>query len=761
MRRLRPSIVALAIAVLVAAGTAVPALRTVAPARAAAGPGPKVVIVVGATHGMTATYRSRADAAYAEAIKYTPNVVKVYSPNATWSAVKAAARGTSILIYFGHGNGWSSPYTYDPKYATKDGFGLNATAGNGDSNNKYYGEPYVSTLELADNAIVMLHHLCYASGNSEPGKAAPSVSTARKRIDNYGAGFLRGTAAAVLADGHRGPADYLRAIFTTNQTIEQLWRSAPGANGHVTSFAGTRSVGATAFMDPDTSTSGFYRSLIGDRNLTTKAIIGGFAVPGRAVPVPAGAPIYDEEPTATTTAATTSEPAAVLPADTRLKLLETVSGKGATAVFRVEGLDDPSIAGFIVARDLEPRDSIAPYTVALSGGGGKTYRTSGTGGHHLLSATLNESASWSATIKRGDSTVLSNQGAGTSVKLDLGVAGAGGDGTYAYRITATDAWLNGQAATSGTFIIDDTAPSLESVTPDAHTIRWVSPNGDLAKESVGWLATSSEAGSVGLKVVDADGTIVRSARVNTTNHVSKLVWDGRAADGDPVPDGRYVASITPRDRAGNDGPTVTRDILVDTTLGDVDASKLLFYPQDGDRLAKTTTLRFALTREATVTWAIVDATGKVALTLLDGVALPAGPVTRVFDGKRPDGTYLARGTYRSVVSIASDGPVPISQYRTFRMGAFALSPSDTTPRRGQKVTLYATSAETLSTTPRAYVYQPGKARWSVAMSKVSTGKYKVTLTLRTGGGTGQVRFRVQAADVDGRLQSTNLYLPLH
>ncbi len=96
----------------------------------------------------------------------------------------------------------------------------------------------------------MLHHLCYASGNSEPGGAAPSVTTAKKRIDNYGAGFLKGKARAVLADGHRGPVDYLEAIFTTNQTIESLWRKAPNANGNVTSFAGTRSVGATAFMDP-------------------------------------------------------------------------------------------------------------------------------------------------------------------------------------------------------------------------------------------------------------------------------------------------------------------------------------------------------------------------------------------------------------------------------------------------------------------------------------------------------------------------------
>ncbi len=82
----------------------------------------------------------------------------------------------------GHGNGWPSPYTYDPKYTTKDGFGLNATAGNGDHNNKYYGEPYVSTLDLAPNAVVLLSHLCYASGNSEPGDKAPSLTTARKRV---------------------------------------------------------------------------------------------------------------------------------------------------------------------------------------------------------------------------------------------------------------------------------------------------------------------------------------------------------------------------------------------------------------------------------------------------------------------------------------------------------------------------------------------------------------------------------------------------
>ena len=181
-----------------------------ATARAAQTSDAKVVIIVGATHGATSDYRSKADQAYAEAKRHTPNVYKVYSPNATWSKVKSATVNASVVIYFGHGNGWPSPYPKDSAYTTKDGFGLNATAGNGDNNTKYYGEPYVSTLDLAPNALVLLHHLCYASGNSEPGHAAPTRSVAKQRVDNYGAGFLRAGVSAVIADGHRGAVDYLQ-----------------------------------------------------------------------------------------------------------------------------------------------------------------------------------------------------------------------------------------------------------------------------------------------------------------------------------------------------------------------------------------------------------------------------------------------------------------------------------------------------------------------------------------------------------------------
>lgn len=230
----------------------------------------KVVIIVGATHGTTSKYRGYADEAYAEAIKYTPNVVKVYSPNATWSKVKAETTGANVVIYFGHGNGWPSPYTYDPEYRTKNGFGLNATAGNGDNNTKYYGEPYVSTLDLAPGALVLLHHLCYAAGNSEPGHAAPTKSVAKQRVDNYGAGFLKAGVSAVIADGHRGPVNYLRSLFTTDQTIADLWRTQPNVvAGTEFGFGSSRTPGMTAYMNPNTTSSGYYRSFVGNPAATT------------------------------------------------------------------------------------------------------------------------------------------------------------------------------------------------------------------------------------------------------------------------------------------------------------------------------------------------------------------------------------------------------------------------------------------------------------------------------------------------------------
>jgi flagellar hook assembly protein FlgD len=758
--------------------TAVAGSLAAAPsARAAAPLSPaKVVIVVGATHGATASYRSRADAAYAEARKHTSNVVKVYSPSATWSRVRAAAVGASVLIYFGHGNGWPSPYTYDPNYTTKDGFGLNYdNNGDGrlsDNENRYYGEPYVRTLDLAPNAIVMLHHLCYASGNSEPGHAQPTVTIARQRISNYAAGLLRSNAQAVLADGHRGPADYLRLLFTTHQTIESMWRTAPGSNGHVSSFRSTRTSGVRALMDPEATSSGFYRSLVTDPLLTTTAVTGvvdtsrhptAMVVPGRAEVVRADAPLF---PDAATAAVGAPEGGPTLPTGTRLGVTtrSTQVAFDGAALYEVHGLDDPDLAGLVRATDLAPRDSAAPRVVAvdptapvLSPNG------DGVADRATLTARLSESADWRIRVRAAEGAVL-HEATGTgnepTVTWDGLVDGVPvADGTYDYVIDATDPWAN-TGSRSASLRVDTTGPSLTAVTPAEGTVPSFAPNGDGVREKVGLGATTSERGSIGVQVRDGDGTLVRSFSVAAAAAGPvTITWDGKATDGSAAPDGDYDVRLTPKDAVGNAGDPVARSVRVVALLGFVTSSKVVFHPHDRDPLARATRLSLTLRRPATVTWTIRNASGTVVTTLLDGAALPAGATARNYYGIAASGALLPPGRYTSFVA-ATDGVVASTQAAAFEMNAFAIRPSATSATRGRSITLSVVSAEALSTAPRVFVMQPGHATWAVTLTRVSSLTYKATLRLKTGGRAGTAAFRVQAADSGGRWQKTTLSLPL-
>ena len=160
----------------------------------------KVVIVVGPVGSSTDDYRHGARKLAKKARGYGAKVVEIYSPYATWSRVRTAAKGANLLIYLGHGNGWPSPY-HPFSDTSKNGFGLNASSGHGNSNTKYYGQSFMQKLDLAPHAVVVLNRLCFASGNNEWGSGNPSLKTAKKRVDNYGYGFLKAGAQAVFASG--------------------------------------------------------------------------------------------------------------------------------------------------------------------------------------------------------------------------------------------------------------------------------------------------------------------------------------------------------------------------------------------------------------------------------------------------------------------------------------------------------------------------------------------------------------------------------
>lgn len=263
-RRIRSLLTVIFAALMIATATTVTAPEAMAATK-------KVVIVVGPVGGSTANYKASANKLADQARSYGASVAKIYTPYATWARVSEAAKGANVLIYLGHGNGWPSPYApFDVK--SKDGMGLNRVAGSGNANTRYYGEYYMAKLALAPNAVVVLNRLCYASGNNEWGAGNPTKSTAIKRVDNYGAGFLKSGAKAVFASGITGVGYVLKGLFKADPAIKMsklFWTDPSRTGDREFTFTSVRTSGATAIMDPY-APGRYYRSVIGILGTTVR-----------------------------------------------------------------------------------------------------------------------------------------------------------------------------------------------------------------------------------------------------------------------------------------------------------------------------------------------------------------------------------------------------------------------------------------------------------------------------------------------------------
>ena len=764
MRRFPLVVLAAALAALVAI---VPS--SAQPAQAASGV--KVVLIVGATHAATAGYRTDANVLYAEALKYTSNVVRVYSPNATAARVKAAVAGASVVVYLGHGNGWPSPYTYDPNYTTKDGFGLNADL-NGDGKlsdyeNKYYGEPWIrDNLRPAPNAVVLLFHLCYASGNSEPGNPDPSLSVAKQRVDNYGAAFLRAGFKAVVAIGHSNDPYYMGALFTTRQTIDSYFRNAPDANDNVTGYASSRTTGATFEMDPERP-GGYWRSVIGRMSLRTQDITGAayadtstdpatMVVPGNASPAADAAPVFGTlaDAVAGTNPVATLGTAVKVRVDARETVTSAVDGSP------IYDVHTDTVQGWMTGSSLIPRDSAAPRVWDVDEGAG-TFSPNGDGTQDTLpiSIRLSESAAWTLRIRDGAWQTLATFSGSSDTATGTWAPAAGSvpDGTYHWTVDATDSWGNGPGPDHGDLTVDTASPTLSLADADGPVPQFT-PNGDGVSDTVGFAAGSSEPGTVSAVVLDAAGQVVDHVSTGIAGSAT-ITWNGKADDGSWAPDGSYSISVRAVDRAGNRSDPQLRSVDAFGALGFVGSSKALFFPQDGDTLATTTVLTYQLRTPATVDWTIRNTAGTVVRTIRAGAAQGAGSASFTWNGRDDEGAFVPRGTYRSVVT-ATDGTFTSTQATAFVADAFRITASDTTPGRGQRITVTAVTAEGLVTTPSVRVYQPGIPDWGATMTRVDSRTWRVTITLKSSA-TGSLRLKVMAKDSGGASQSSNLVLPLH
>ena len=197
------------------------------PVAAAEEPVPlKVVIIVGPTGSMTDGYRSTGNSIAEVAKEAGAEVVKVYSPRATWARVRNAVEGANVVVYLGHGNGYPNPYGSTELGDRHNGWGLNRTTTNGDKDDwsrtmVYCGEKaLMGTLTASDGAaqwkycggakgtqgiepaanwVMIYNKACYAPGAGEGWDSKATESQALKRVSNYSTPVLLNNGGAYFA----------------------------------------------------------------------------------------------------------------------------------------------------------------------------------------------------------------------------------------------------------------------------------------------------------------------------------------------------------------------------------------------------------------------------------------------------------------------------------------------------------------------------------------------------------------------------------
>ena len=320
------------------------------------------------------------------------------------------------------------------------------------------------------------------------------------------------------------------------------------------------------------------------------------------------------------------------------------------------------------------------------------------------------------------------------------------DGAYRLSITAWDPAGN-RAGRSGTIVVDDTRPTLAlNLAP----IR-IAPDGDGVADSAGASWTSSESVSGILSILHGT-TTVRTWSFGSTRGQT-VTWDGRDRRHRPVPEGTYTMRLGGYDAAGNLA-IVTRQLVVDRTLGAIHWGPITFDPQDGDRLLASSKLSLRSSRAATVTVRIVGAGGAVVRTLATGQRLKAGTHGWTWDGRADNGAWVAPGTYSALIQASSSRGTTTVQ-RSIFVGAFSMTPSATVLRSGQTLTLTIASVEPLAGTPTVTLTQAGKKPKAGTVTALGGGRFRVSFKIASRG-AGRATVAVTARDSGGGTNRASL-----
>ena len=286
------------------------AVMVAAPAPAAAAG--KVAIIVGPVGSLTNSYRTWADEVAAVATAAGATVAKAYSPNATWTNVKAAVNGASVVVYFGHGNGFPNPYGSTELTDRTNGWGLNTATTNGDADSwsagtlVYCGErALLGTLTSSDDAPRRNYcggtandglspapgfTMVYAQAHYAPGfgerytqsTPLPTLSEAQQRVRNYSTPILR-LGGTFLATAYGDADDIVGRVLTQpTTTYGALFAAGRGYSPSTLTDSAHQDVSGSRVWVQRTTISGFHfgqpdywYAFAGDPNRTP----GGSSVP--------------------------------------------------------------------------------------------------------------------------------------------------------------------------------------------------------------------------------------------------------------------------------------------------------------------------------------------------------------------------------------------------------------------------------------------------------------------------------------------------
>ncbi|WP_455383603.1 FlgD immunoglobulin-like domain containing protein [Salinispira pacifica] len=221
------------------------------------------------------------------------------------------------------------------------------------------------------------------------------------------------------------------------------------------------------------------------------------------------------------------------------------------------------------------------------------------------------------------------------------------DGSYSYRLTASDPAGN-RTSTTLSGITIDTRPTPVFLSTDQSGL---SPNGDGTADTItfntvvglpdgmtSWKLDIAKPGSPPVRTYGGTGRVP-----------STVTWDGRTNDGSPAPDGTYKATLTLVYEKGNEPSSTTQPFVLNTAgpAVDLSLSPVPFSPDnDGvdDELNITTTVR-DVSPIASWDLTIYDPTG-VKFNEFSGKGAPKNRI--VWDGLSSTG---------ELVQSASDYPM--------------------------------------------------------------------------------------------------------